>query len=527
MKFSRKTKYVLLGLLVILNIILRLPVTPHEIGTDSFFTHALANSISVNGYAKWLINPLSFFGLYPFSYPSAAPFFLSDVSQCTSIDMEWTIWIAATFFGVLGMFTSYLMAKEINNDFLFAFSVAFVYTTSRMFIAFTNWQLSTRGFFIAILPLLIWSLLRCYNRKENRLIYALLTMGLLIILGTTHRIVAFIPLILIAFAVSILLYITAKKINVLKITPKVSIICFFALFIPLFLLPFTSLGFYQQLESFKGGHYSGYFFHGSTPLHIILNIGAEYAMAVGILIILAPIGLILLLLKKQKKSSDVFLLALVLCFAPFLADPTYMMFFILFIFSLLIGFGLLEILKVLNKIKQTKNVAPLILVVILSFSALLPYFVVVRPVPLLPMHTGHMNELTYDAALFIKAYGIELPRISDVGSIKYQINAIAGPPYYHGNINELDFWIPRLVPISEFLRGKHDYLYEVEKPWYKSFSWELNCNSNWTKQALDYKTHFVIEDNYRPNNSPFHLSLHETKPKIYTNGLESIWYLNY
>lgn len=527
MKFSEKTKYAMLGFLALLNIILRLPVTPHEIGADSFATHAWANSISVNGYAEWVVHPLSFFGLYPLSYASGEIFFLSNLSQLSGVEMEWTIWIAATFFGVLGTFTAYLMAKEIRDDFLFAFSVAFVYSLSRMFIGFTNWTVSTRGLFIALLPLLIWSLLRCYNKKEERLKYLLLSAGLLIILGTIHRMVFFMPVILIAFGTGIFLYLVSKKFKVPKITQKVGVILFFALFIPLFLIPFTPLGFYHHIEEFEAGHYSGYFFHGLTPYHTILNMGAEYAMAVGILIILVPIGLISLLLKKQKTLSDVFLLALVLFFVPFLADPTYMIFFVLFIFSLLISFGLLEILKTLSKIKKVKRVAPLIIIAILAFSALLPYFVVVRPVPSLPMHTEYINELTYDAALFIKEHGVDIPRISDYGSrlLLERINAIAGPPYYHGDIDKLSSRKLRKLSPSEFITSK--CVYEIEKTWYEK-SWHvLNSDNTYAKLALDYKTHLVIEDNYLPSNFPFFQSLRETRGKIYNNGLENMYYLNY
>jgi len=531
MELSKRTKYVMLGLLAVLNLILRLPVTPHEIGIDSFHIHTRANFISTTGCADWILNPLSFFGLYPLSYPSGEIFFLSGLSQCTHVEMEWTIWIAATFFGVLGMFTAYLMAKEIRNDFLFAFSVAFIYSTSRMFIGFTTWTVSTRGLFMAILPLLIWSLLRSYNQKEDRLKYLLFAVSLLIVLGTIHRMVFFTPLILIAFGVAVLFYTANKKFKVPKITPKTTVIAFFALFIQLLLLPFTPLGFYHDIEAFEAGHYYGYFFHGSTPYHILLNIGAEYAMAVGILIILVPIGLILLLLKKQKAFSDVFLLALILCFAPFLADPGYMRFFVLFILSLLISFGLLEILKLLGTVKKVKSAAPLIIISILAFSALLPYFVIVRPVPSLPFHTQHMNELTYDAAFFIKEYGVELPRISSSIRFSPQINAIAGPPYQHSHSYEIDrisSWSTKPIPLSNFVSDflKYKSLYKVKKPRYEYF-WYLDCDDMNTKWILGNKTHLVIEDNYLPSHLPFYVSTRATKPKIYDNGLESIWCLSY
>lgn len=534
MKLPKRTKYVMIGLLIILNIVLRLPVTPHIFNTtDTPAGYARANSISTNGYADWILSPLSFFGLYPESYPSGEYFFLSGLSQSTGVEMEWTIWLAATFFGVLGVLTSYLMAKEIRNDFLFALSVAFVYSLSRLFIDWTNWSATTRGLFITILPLFIWSMLRCYNQKESRLKYLLFSVGLLILLGAIHRMVFFMPLILIAFGMCILLYVINKKFNISKlITPKSSIPLFFVLFLPLLIVPFTPLGFYHSIEIFEGGHRFGYFFHDSTALHVLLNVGAEYAMAVGTLIILAPIGLISLLLKRQKTFSDAFLLTCILCFASTFAEPLYMRGFVIFILSLLIGFGLLEILKMLNKLKKVKNMAPLILVMILLFSALLPYFVVVRPAPSLPFHTPYINDLTYNAAFFIKAYGDELPRISPPRRyLIQQIDAIAGPPYQHsqsGKIDKISSWSIEPISLSNFISDflKYKSLYKVKNPQYE-YSAYLDCDNMYIKMALRNKTYLAIEDNYMPSYLPFYICTRATKPKIYDNGLESIWYLKY
>ena len=529
MEFSKKTIYILLGLLVILNLILRLPATPHEIGSDSFVTHAWANSISVNGYAKWILHPLSFFGFYPFSYASGPPFFLSGTSQCMGVDMEYVILIVTTFLGVFGVFTVYLMAKEIRNDFLFAFSVAFIYSTFRDFIFITTWQADPFNFFLVFLPLFIWGLLRCHNQKTSRLKYYLFVLAMLIILATIHHIVLFTPLILIAFGVSTAFCLIVEKKNI-KVTPKVTALIFFCLFIPLFLLPFTPWSIYNpDLASLQGSGSHAYFFHGYGPHVILLNLGAEYAIGISILIVLAPIGLISLLLEKKKRFSDVFLLTLVLCFVPFLMDLDYTKTSVLYIFALLIGLGLMEMLKMLGKIKKVKSVAPLIIIAILAFSALLPYFVEVRPTPVLPMHTEYMNELTYNAALFIKTYGLEIPRISDTEFISRRIDAIAGPPYYH---EDIDKWKSRIRPISiqKFLesKGKYDYvLYKIERTWYEYWDWRLHCDSDRIKHILDYKNHLVIEDNFLPNTSPFLRSLHETRAKIYDNSLESIYYLNY
>src|SRR4030067_2271290 len=110
MKMSTRTKILLFALLALINIILRIQAAPYEIGYDSFFIHIIANSISEFGYAKWLLHPLSVFGLYPFSYSSSVPFILSGISQISGLEMHSIVFIFGMILGILSMMTAYIMA---------------------------------------------------------------------------------------------------------------------------------------------------------------------------------------------------------------------------------------------------------------------------------------------------------------------------------------------------------------------------------------------------------------------------------
>ena len=48
--FSKKMKIILFILLIILNLVIRIPFYPHEQGSDSFVIHILGNSISEFGH---------------------------------------------------------------------------------------------------------------------------------------------------------------------------------------------------------------------------------------------------------------------------------------------------------------------------------------------------------------------------------------------------------------------------------------------------------------------------------------------
>lgn len=188
MKFNRRIRYLMFALLIILNIILRYPCTPHELGDDSFYIHSLGGSISLHGHAQWVLHPLSLLGLYPFSYPSGVPFIISEISQCTGLNMELIILVVATIFGLLSLFTSYLMAGAIWDDDRFKFLVAFGYSLSPLLLKFTIWTMSTRGLFIVLLPLFIWSLFKGHDSINiSKLRYYVLSILLLIVLAVIHR----------------------------------------------------------------------------------------------------------------------------------------------------------------------------------------------------------------------------------------------------------------------------------------------------------------------------------------------------
>ena len=543
MKLSKKTNYLLIiGFLVILNVLFRFPITPHELGADSFGVHGMANFISENGYAKWIMHPLSFFGLYPLSYPSGAMFYLSGISQSTGIDTGYSILVVSTFLGVLGAFTTYLMAKEILDDDFFAFATAFIFSTSRVFLAYTTWTYTTRAFFMVLLPLFIWSLLRFSSSAQGKLKYMILTGVLLIILGTAHHVVLFIPLVLIAYFIAIFLNGIKHKFEspfILRVIPPL----FLALFTALFLMQFTGFTFYSpSYHEFQ----RGYFFQGSESPIIFLNMGIRYAKSIGILTILIPIGLVSLVFKSNKKLPEIFLLVLLLCFTPFLMDSRYTLTFLVPVLSLFISLGLLVIPKAISKVKfkRAEKVAIPILMIILLFSAFLPSFVVVGKSEHLPGYTSHMSERTYNAGLFMKDYG-NGSTISNDGFINERIKATSGALTFE-DPDKYDFSTVRRIPLSVILSEHIDTFYAIQDCYfdYRSYYSGLHRNNVMSRTCDDNlarkicsgdNIRYAIANNYYPTkwynkdlkkfeDSPFLVSVQKEKYKVYDDSLESIWY---
>src|SRR3990170_905857 len=65
MKLSKRVMRCLLLVVTLLAVAMRFPRTEHEVGVDSFFIHNLATNIRDNGFAEWILSPLSFLGWYP------------------------------------------------------------------------------------------------------------------------------------------------------------------------------------------------------------------------------------------------------------------------------------------------------------------------------------------------------------------------------------------------------------------------------------------------------------------------------
>jgi len=164
----KKSLYILLLFLILLNIGLRYPLNSHESGKDSFFIHGLADSMVDDESCPYYLTPLSYFGHYPFSYPSAVPLLLGSISSSTGLEMELTVLFFTMLYGVASALNAFLLAREIKKNTLFNFIVAFFFSTSPGMLDMSTWQVSARGLFIMLTPLLLFLLIRGYRATQRK-----------------------------------------------------------------------------------------------------------------------------------------------------------------------------------------------------------------------------------------------------------------------------------------------------------------------------------------------------------------------
>ena len=375
MRLSGKVK--LFILFIILNIILRFQTLPLEIGSDSFGVHILANSISEFGYAKWFLNPLSIFGLYPASYTSSVPFILSGISQLTNTEMILTIFLYCLFIGVLSIFTAYLMAGEIYDNNLFKLFTALGFSTVPAVLTYSTWTIPTRGLLIILAPLLIFLILKC--RKSVKFIIPLVLISILLF-STHHLFYFFIPAFF-SFFILAIFFKFKDKFKYFKISSVPTPLIIFIGFLLMFSYPFFTGKFIEHTR------YD--------------SIYVSYVRYMGPLIILAIGGLAYLIFRSGKLFQEYYILLTLMFLTIFIYQQTYMKEFLPIFLISFASIGLINLFKfsIGDKIKFLPIVFFLLLSIIFS-----GYYQFVHDYKQGYVNEREIEESTYFTGVWMKNY---------------------------------------------------------------------------------------------------------------------------
>ena len=496
--FSKRTWVFLWVCLILVNVIMRIPITPHEIGHDSFMIHFISDSISTFGHAKWWIHPLSIIGFYPYSLASALPFYLSGVSQLLSLAMEQSMWVALASLGIFSLFTSYLMAGAINNDKIFKFITALTYSTSPGILFFTTWSASGRGLFLVLLPLFIYFLIKY---RFSKLKYILFTIILFILIMATHNLFFVIAPIVLGFVIALIIR---------NIQFKSSI--FFGAIVLLALFIF----FFMELS-----------IEESTVRTIILS----YARYIGVMGIFALGGFISILVKKNKTFEDSFIILVLLFLTPLSGISLYAKFFMLPLEALLVSYGIVNLIR----ISHHRNAARYIMVFCIIISiGVSEYYQFGRSnvEGEITSNEYWAKESTVNAAQWTKSFTNKLV-FSDDGLLSRRVLAYSGAIM----LSETTVVYPIQGTLGDFnvsMRSPFSSLFYLDGPfhaenetrlttwgWYKLRSEGLASVWGWIAQV--YNINYYIKN--EKINSIFLGSKIEEIDKVFDNGDISIWNL--
>jgi len=523
MQFSLRTKVILFGLLVILGVVFRYPIVPHEIGHDSFLVHAFANSISERGYASWWFHPLSIAGFYPLSEVSAVPFMLSGIQQCTGTDLETPILIYCMFLGLFSIFTSYLMAGALWDNDAFKFLVAFCFSTSQGVLTFTSMTVPARGLFVMLTPLFIYFLLKS---RKFFVRCGTLALILFLLLFTTHHMIFFLILVISAYFIVL---VGIKLNNLLERNGYARAI---ERYVPLF--PVVGFAVMYSIPIF-----TGHFLESSRyDWYQVLSSYARYA---GILTVIFALGGLTYLVFKQRKSfGEWFLLSTVIFLTAIIYQVTYMKWFMPIVMVLLTGVSLMNVLRLKGK-RGGLYVVTIFLISLVAFSGFYQFLHTYRESP---YSKRYMEDSTFSAALYMKEYSngssianerwcgrrmlaISNSRIfieSEVLSNVQGFTSIKDFEYEIFPITSDEFWLdvyhmknsPAEGYWDSILRSEYEDL--IKRDWY-------NERFNLTYIIENTRTHGNLFWHHGLRPSKLLSSIYQDKSCIYDNGNVNIWFL--
>jgi len=512
---SKKNKVILLALLLIQNIVIRIPSIPHEKGFDSFFIHSLANSITAFGQANWWVNWFSISGLYPYSYASVLPFSLSGFSQLiglTGIYMEKSILLYSILIGLLSVFTAYVLAGYIYEDFLFKYLTAFFFSTSQGILVFSTWEISSRGLFLILLPLFIFILLSKIGNSKK--IALLLICG--VFLSATHHYFYF----LVPFTTIYLVLLLFSKIFPNKIKYKNSHYNSNYLYIiglvTVGLIPFVTK---SMIKS--GSRYSW-----------IIDMLIMNTRYIGPLIVFAISGMTYLILKKNKKIEEWYILIVMLVLIPFNYNDIYGTFIILLYLIIFTSVAFRNLLDASHKSTIYKLC---IIVLILAFTTFSSYYNHERTKDNLG-DSWFMQDSTYSASVWSNKYIPENTHGFGIGESNRLFSASNGHPIMpiggasdlaYGFFDRSEIEVVKISPKSAHFYFEGPYSVENETNIPGKIGWilENDIDHKSVKSILDgYDlSYFIMPSTHSGLGIQ---SIRSKKSSIFDDGGISIWIID-
>jgi len=300
--------------------ILRYPGA-HEAGVDSFSIHALAEVISSSGSMRWLVNPLSFVGLAPFSYAPAVPISLAVLSQLSGLSIEATVLAYTLFLGMTIVINSFILGKEVLGKDSLAILLSFLISTAGGIVGFTDWTVSARGTFITLVPLVLAFLARgmLSERRGGRGRWLPLILVMVALIFVHAYWLLLVPLVM----TTVILFRISRTVDALlrhslpsKRRSKVVLACCAATGITLMALIMTGVAWEPNIPEFPSVRSS------IIPDSIITRVAIHFGSIIGLGILTAPYGLLKMTTIVETRRRF-FLSSLAASFLPATIDPVY------------------------------------------------------------------------------------------------------------------------------------------------------------------------------------------------------------
>jgi len=450
-------------------------------------------------------------------------------------------WLVA----VVGCWGSFIFARTIRRDDLFALLVALLFPLAPFFIKDTFWIASTRGFVVGLVPVFLALLVTSMRKNVYR--DAALAFILFIVLAAIHRMGVLSLFFLIAYVFAIPFHKVTQRLRFALVRYEAqtryaiagsAVLVFLGIFYLQFLYP-GILG-----ASIVDQYHTSAFLEGDAFPILVANMGVSLSGKVGPMFALAPLGLLAYVWRRPKEATDKFVLTAALLFLPLLSLRDYIAEFLIPLFIFLSVFGLTAL-----RFNRRKTATVLLTVVVLGSTAfsweMKDYW---------REHywtDASISDSSYSAALYLR-YRTSGTIVSNNGLIAGQLAAFSGRPILPLGGASLHWTGPQELP-WRFISPEEIRVQLVPVTTISFSTDEIyvalglrNVESDWEammyyvepgvaeQQFLTYHVHYIAVDRMTPNtflsysyNRPsLYLAtvLPSTSYIVYENGAVTVWY---
>jgi len=327
---SKRTVLLMLAALVLVSVAIRYPLVEHErFQTDSYFIHGLADAIIDDGYAKWTVHSLSYFGFYPLSYASGVPFVLSELSTMTGLSVETCILLMDMSMAFLFCLTVFCLAREFVGRSELTLLAAFFAIVAPRFVDTTYWNGSARGTEVVLITLFVFV---CFRASSTNHEYLWLVGGFLVFACfATHRMSVILVLYGVAFVLATLGYQYIVRLHKFRLDTRtnrigakrrlvVAALLILGTGIMLSTLAyFDLLGLSVKLSFGVSKHIDV----DSPVATAILNASVAYTHQIGFILPVAFLGIVTVFRRSYLTMKSLFLVTILLSFVPVIGSSLY------------------------------------------------------------------------------------------------------------------------------------------------------------------------------------------------------------
>lgn len=318
--FSKRVILFLLAVCILISFALRYPLVEHErYQTDSYFIHQLSQTIVDDGRAAWLIHPLSYFGYFPFSYPSGAPFVLAELSEMSGITMEASVLVFNMVIGAIFCLAVFVLAREFVSRPEVALLATLMAVLGARFVDTSYWDGSARAPLVALMTLLVFIIFRAFSSRRGEL----LLIGGVVAFGcfSTHHM----AVLVVMFGFAYVILVVYMQFLIKRIPSRArrwTAAYFIAAAVG---TGAVSWGLFDVLSSqiVRSFQETSIFSSEFTLVSVPVNMAIVYTNQIGLVLVFAAVGIPYLFKERSALIKTFFPLAVLIAFIPLLGNPLY------------------------------------------------------------------------------------------------------------------------------------------------------------------------------------------------------------